>query len=43
MNSNFDILIIGRGTAGIMTAAQMLKKFMLPYLYWNKMLKGQDV
>ena len=21
----------------------MLKKFMLPYLYWNKMLKGQDV
>ncbi len=21
----------------------MLKKYMLPYLYWNKMLKGQDV
>ena len=21
----------------------MLKKYMLPYLYWNKMMKGQDV
>ncbi|MDA0844236.1 MAG: NAD(P)/FAD-dependent oxidoreductase, partial [Bacteroidetes bacterium] len=21
----------------------MLKKFGLPYLYWNKMLKGEDV
>jgi sulfide:quinone oxidoreductase len=21
----------------------MLKKYMLPYLYWNKMLKGQEV
>ena len=31
MSSHQQVLIIGGGTAGIMVAAQLFKKYMLPY------------
>lgn len=43
MSHHLNVLVIGGGTGGIKENWSMwiLKKYGLPYLYWNRMMKGK--